>query len=379
MSSTPIDVAGTTARVSVNLDALKANYLTLRKLAKSAVCAGVVKANAYGLGLEPVAKALWAAGCRVYFVALLSEAADLRALFPDAEIYVMDGLMKGAAADYRQHNVRPVLASIEEAEEWSQFCRDHENRLPAAVHVDTGINRLGIDYDEALVWFKAGSGYQDFDLCMVMSHLACADDRYHPLNGEQVRKFDALRGPAPKVPFSLANSAATLSRPNAHFDLVRPGIALYGSNPMAVSDVPIQPVVTLEAAVLQVRNVKSGQSIGYSATFTCERASKIAVLGLGYADGFFRNLGGFNDRYKAHVYISGHMAPVIGRVSMDMICVDVTDLPPGTVVRGTMVEVIGENISLDGVAQASETISYEVLTRLGNRFERVYLTLEASE
>jgi len=360
------------AQLSVNLGALKENYQTLAALAGSSQCAGVVKADAYGLGVEAVSRTLWQAGCRIFFVAILSEAVVLRSLLPDAEIYLLNGLIKGSAPECAHLNVRPVLASFEEIDEWSQFCRDKNVRLPAAVHVDTGINRLGIEYDDAVKFFPSASACQDFNLCMVMSHLVCGDEPANALNQQQVKKFDVLRKLAPDAVFSLANSAGIISAPDTHFDMVRPGIALYGSNPIEKTSTNIKPVATLKAAVLQVRDVAVGQSIGYGSTFVCQRPSKVAILGLGYADGFFRNLGGSNTQTRAHVYIDGHLAPVIGRVSMDMIGVDVTDLPDGSVARAVMAEIFGGNISLDGVAHASQTLSYEVLTRLGNRFDRIY-------
>jgi alanine racemase len=371
---TPLSIKspGTTARLTVNLEALKTNYRTLCASAPGCVCAGVVKADAYGLGVRPVSRALWEAGCRTYFVALLSEAGILRALLPEAEIYVLNGLLAGAAADYVHLNLRPVLASIEEIDEWSHFCRENNTRHRAAVHVDTGINRLGLEYQQAMNMFQNTKAFQDFNLCMVMSHLACADEPDHSLNDQQVKRFEALRELVPDVAFSLANSAGIIAVPKAHFDLLRPGIALYGSNPIADGDTIIKPVITLQATILQMRNVAAGQSIGYGATFTCQQPSKIAVLGLGYADGFLRCLSGSNTQTRTHVYIEGHLAPVVGRVSMDMIGVDVTALPDSVATRGTMAEVIGENISLDGLALASKTLSYEILTRLGNRFERVY-------
>ncbi len=373
MTPSPLHCSGTTARLTVNLDALKANYRTLRAAAPNSICAGVVKADAYGLGVEAVSTALWTAGCRTYFVAVLSEAENLRKLLPAAEIYVLNGLIKGAAADYVYLNVRPVLASIEEIDEWSLFCRNKNIRAPAAVHVDTGINRLGLEYAQAMDLFQNTQAFQDFELCMVMSHLACADEPDHPLNEQQVKRFKALRQLVPEVTFSLANSAGILAVPTAHFDLTRPGIALYGSNPVGSSNTVIKPVVTLQATILQVREVPAGQSIGYGATFTCQQPSKIAILGLGYADGFLRCLSGSNTETRTHACIDGHLAPVVGRVSMDMIGVDVTALPDGAATRGGMAEVIGENISLDGLALASKTLSYELLTRLGNRFERVYM------
>ncbi len=372
MTSLSISSPGAMAQLHVDLGALKENYQTLAALAGSSQCAGVVKADAYGLGVEPISRALWQVGCRIFFVAILSEAAVLRNLLPDAEIYLLNGLIKGAAPECARLNVRPILASFEEIEEWSLFCRGKNVLLPAAVHVDTGINRLGIEYGDAVKYFQSASAFQDFKLCMVMSHLACGDEPSNPLNQQQVKKFEALRAFATDVVFSLANSAGIISSPDTYFDMVRPGIALYGSNPIEKSDTHIKSVATLNATILQVRDVAVGQSVGYGGTFTCQRPSKVAILGLGYADGFFRNLGGSNAQIRAHVDIGGHLAPVIGRVSMDMIGVDVTDLPDDSVSRAGIAEVFGEKISLDGVAQASQTLSYEVLTRLGNRFDRIY-------
>ncbi len=372
MTSPSFSSPGAMAQLSVDLRALRENYQTLAALAGSSLCAGVVKADAYGLGVEPVSRALWQAGCRVFFVAIVSEAEIVRKLLPDAEIYVFNGLIKGTAREYARLNLRPVLASREEIDEWSQFCRDKNAQLPAAVHVDTGINRLGLNYENALQYFQTAGAFQSFNLCMVMSHLACGDEPANALNQQQIKKFAALRKLAPEAVFSLANSAGVISAPDTHFDMVRPGISLYGSNPIKGSGTIIKPVATLNAAVLQVRDVAAGQSVGYGATFICQRPTKVAILGLGYADGFFRNLSGSNTQIRAHVYIDGHLAPVIGRVSMDMIGVDVTDLPDNSVARAVMAEIFGENISLDGVAHASQTLSYEVLTRLGNRFDRIY-------
>ena len=372
MVSTKLISSGKTARLSVNLGAIKANYNILRALAGSADCVGIVKANAYGMGMDAVSKALWSQGCRTYGVALLSEAAVLRQYLPDADIFVLNGLMKGAAGDYHHLQLRPALASIEEVEEWSLYCRTNEVRLPAAIHVDTGINRLGIEYEDAITFFQNDHACEDFELCMLMSHLACADEPTHPLNQKQIEKFTALRSCVPNVKFSLANSAGIISGPNAHFDVIRPGISLYGSNPIANSVVNLERVMTLEASVMQIRTAAMGQSVGYRETFVCQRPTKIAIIGLGYADGYPYSLSGTNSQTKAYVSISGHRAPIIGRVSMDMLGVDVTDLPEQMVSRAMMVEMIGENISLDGVAQASESNSYEVLARLGNRFERVY-------
>lgn len=372
MTTNPPPHPGTSARLQVNLDALVANYHTLAEAAGTAVCGGVVKADAYGLGVEPVSKALWDTGCREFFVAVLSEAITLRKILPNAVIYVLGGLFVEAAHEYDRINARPILGSLEEIDEWSAYCKTKGVPLPAAVHIDTGINRLGLEYEEGLTLLRSTEPFRDFNLCLLMSHMACADDPQHPHNQAQIDKCHTLRALFPNVPFSLANSAAILGLAATHFDIVRPGIALYGGNALAEPGRALEQVITLEACVLRVRNVPAGQSIGYSATFTCTRASKIAILGLGYADGYFRALGGTDDKLNASVWIDGYKAPVIGRVSMDMIGVDVTDIPEGKIKRGTWVELIGKNILLDDVAHAANSFSYELLTRLGNRFTRVY-------
>lgn len=370
---TPVSIrVGTTARLKVNLAALVANYRTLARAAGTAECGGVVKADAYGLGLEPVAKALWDAGCRTFFVALLSEAIELRGYLGEAVIYVLNGLMPNSAVDYDSFGVRPILGSLEEIGEWSAYCRTTGKRLEAAIHIDTGINRLGLEYDESCSLLKSSDALADFNISFLMSHLACADEPSHPLNQEQVDKCHALRALMPGVPFSLANSAGILGSPSTHFDLVRPGISLYGGNAMAEPGRALEQVMTLEATVLRVRHVAEGQSIGYGSTFTCKRPTKIAVLGLGYADGYFRSLSGTSNDIHAYASIDGQKVPIVGRISMDMIGIDVTDVPEEKMGRGTFVELINNSLRLDDVAQAGGSFSYELLTRMGNRFTRVY-------
>ncbi|MGI9415875.1 MAG: alanine racemase [Hyphomicrobiales bacterium] len=368
------DYAGAT--LTVDLGALRDNYLKLKAAAGGAECAAAVKGEAYGTGAVAVTRTLAAAGCGVFFVAQLSEAAAIRPTLGAAALYVLNGLVPGSCAAFEALDARPVLGNLEEIEEWAAFCRAHGTRLKAALHVDTGINRLGLGVDEVDALARAPALLADFECTLVMSHLACADEPDHPMNREQVARFDALRARLPAAPASLANSGGTLNGGAYHYDMVRPGVALYGGNPLAHAPNPMDHVVTLEARVMQVRDVAQGTAVGYGATWTAQRRSRIALVPVGYYDGFFRALSTTNAQGEARVWIAGRFAPVVGRVSMDMITVDVTDIPAEGVRRGTTVELIGPHISIDDVARWAGTIPYEVLTSLGQRYARTYKDAE---
>jgi len=366
----PTDLAG--AVLSIDLTALQHNYRVLSKKAGRADCGAAVKGNAYGLGLEPVARALWEAGCRSFFVARPKEGEDLRALLPQAVIYVLDGLFPGQAEFYARNDLRSALISIDEAREWAAFGRQYGRALPCALHVDTGINRLGLTSDEftnllADDFLKAG-----LDISLLMSHLACADDPGHALNKTQMKRFWELRKMLPEVPASLSNSSGIfLGKDYAH-DLCRPGIALYGGNPTPGKKNPMRAVATLEGTVLQVRHVKKGETVGYSATWKAPRDSRIAILGAGYKDGVPRHLSSKQKDGPAQVYVCGKRCPIVGRVSMDMMGVDVTALPRAKVQRSTPAEILGPHIDIEVAAGWAGTISYELLTRLGSRYARLY-------
>lgn len=357
------------AILTIDLDALAENYETVRKVAQGAETASLIKANAYGLGGEPVARALWDAGCRTFFVAQAGEGVTLRERLPHAIIYVLNGLFPGTETLYFDHDLRPCLSSIAEIEEWAAFCA-REGHRPAAILIDTGINRLGLSEAEIRELATRPGLFQTFDLSLVMSHHACADQPEHPLNRLQLERFEKLRRLLPKAPASLANSAGIYLGPEHHFDLVRPGVAVFGGNPFADRPNPFKPVVFLEARIQQVRTLAPGESVGYGATFRSETPRRIATLSAGYGDGLFRALG--NGQNRGRVYIAGHYAPIVGRISMDMLTVDVTDVPPDLTRRGTLVELLGSHISIDELAAASGTIGYEILTGLGRRYARVY-------
>lgn len=375
MTPTPEDLAG--AVLTIDLVALKENWRRLNALAGKAECGAAVKGNAYGLGIAPVAKALWEAGCRSFFVARPKEGEELRELLPEATIYILDGLFAGQAEFYAKLNLCPALISIEEAREWAAFGRVYGRKLPCAIHVDTGINRLGFSLPEFDSLLADRFTMEGLNVTLLMSHLACADDPSHPLNQRQRDAFAAVRARLPGVAASLANSSGVFLGDGFTHDLVRPGIALYGGNPTQTVANPMLPVAILEGAVMQLRHVAAGDTVGYSATWTASRPTAIAILGAGYKDGVPRALSSKQPHGPAQVFINGQRCPVIGRISMDMMGIDITDLPPGSVRRGTRAEILGRHIGIDEAASWAGTICYELLTRLGSRYARLYTGLES--
>ena len=367
------DEASASAILTIDLGALVANWLRLRGMSQRAECAAVVKADAYGLGMEQAASALSRAGCKTFFVATIAEAGSLRALLPDATIYVLGGLLTNTAPLFQVHNLRPVLNSEAEVKEWAEYCAASGQPLPAAIHIDSGMNRLGLSALEVDAIAPVASLWKMFELSLIMSHLACSDEVGHPKNERQRKIFDALRAKLPSAPASLANSAGILLGRQHHYDMVRPGIAIYGGRPQQTGDNPFQPAVTLFGRILQVRDVVSGETIGYGATRTLKRPTRIAVVAVGYADGIFRALSTRDDKEGLSVFIGGHAAPILGRVSMDLITVDVTTIPGDIARRGEWVELIGPNVSAQAMAHHAGTIDYEILTNLGTRALRRYI------
>jgi alanine racemase len=358
--------------LTVNLDAIVANWRKLEKTAVPAECSGVVKADAYGCGARPVVRALSAAGCRTFFVATLDEARVARAAAPSADIYVLDGLFQNCGDAFAAINCRPVIGDLNELAEWDVFCRRTDWAGGAAIHIDTGMNRLGLTLDEAQAIIpRIDAG--DHGITLVMSHLACAETLNHPLNARQVAAFREIARLFSGVPASLANSSGIFLGPQYQFDLVRPGAALYGVNPTPEADNPMQPVVELKARIVQTRTIDKGESVGYGATWTARRPTRLAIVSTGYADGYFR-AGGSNDGTRgAEVVVAGTRCPVAGRISMDLLAIDITDLPPKAGVRrGHLATLIGEGITVDELAHHFGTIGYEVLTSLGGRYNRTY-------
>jgi alanine racemase len=349
------------ATVRIDLDALARNYRLLLARAKPGECAAVVKADAYGLGLERVARRLLREGCRRFFVATLAEARELRALAPDVEIGVFEGALASTADALVDLEARPVLNTLEQLERWRGKGR-------ALLHVDTGMNRLGLRAADVAALAKRAGAFDGIELDFVMTHLACADEPEHPLNAEQLARFEQLRALLPRARTSIGNSAGTLTGSARRGDLARPGIALYGGNPFSDRPNPMEAVVTLTAPIHQLHDVGEPATVGYGATYVANPPARIAVVGIGYADGYPRTLG--NGGTAA---VAGQRVPVVGRVSMDLIALDVAGVPRDAVRVGDAVEIIGPTVGLDEVAAAAGTISYEILTGLGARLVREYV------
>ncbi len=369
------DCAG--AVLTVDLKVLQDNWRKIAREVTPAECAATVKGDAYGIGIEPAVRALWSAGCRIYFVALPHEGKAVRQFLPEADIYVMNGLMTGLAVHYRDHDLIPCLASPEEIVEWSDFCKAEGQRLACALHIDTGINRLGLTGRQVEQLAASPQVFDRINLRLILSHLACGDDPGSQMNHQQSDAFDRLRGILPDAKASLANSPGCFLGNGFTHDIVRPGVALYGGNPFATRPNPMSPVVHLYAPILQVRDVPVGGTVGYSATWTAARPSKIEVLGLGYRDGYPRALSYPANDGPAHVMIGGHYAPVVGRVSMDLITVDVTDISEDFARRGGNAEMMGDHVTVDDIARWADTIPYEILTHLGSRYTRLYSTFDS--
>ncbi len=345
---------------------------SVKKLAKLA-CAAAVKGDAYGLGLKPVVKALWAEGCRSFYVARPEEGATLRAILPRATITVLDGLYDGQARFYRKHQLVPALTTLNQINDWA---KNGAGEL-CTLHVDTGINRAGLQPAEWLAFTGNDKLLRKLNIRTIMSHLACGDDDKSPMNQQQLDRFTAIRNAVPHIAASFANSPGIfLGRPY-HFDEVRPGVGLYGGNPTPYQKNPMKPVVTLAARILQVRNIQKGDTVGYSATWTAQRPSRIAIIAAGYADGVARKLSSSPNAEPAQVFLGGQRCPIVGRVSMDMMTVDVTDVPERKLAKATHAELFGKNIAVDEAAGWAGTISYELLTHLGKRYARVYTTSNA--
>jgi len=357
--------------LTVNLDAIIANWRKLEKTAVPAECAGVVKADAYGCGLEPVAKALAAAGCKTFFVASLDEARQLRATLPQATIYTLNGFFQNTGDSYAAIDCKPVIGDLNELAEWDVFCRRTGWSGGAAIHIDTGMNRLGLTLAEAqgiIPRINAG----DHGITLVMSHLVSAELVNNPTNTRQITAFREIASLFTNVQASLSNSSGIYLGASFQFDMVRPGAALYGINPTPEADNPMQGVVELKARIVQIRHVERGETVGYGGTWTARRPTKLAIVSAGYADGYFRAASANDGTRGAEVVVAGKRCPVAGRISMDLMAVDITDLPPNAARRGHMVTLIGEGITVDELAHHFGTIGYEVLTSLGRRYARVY-------
>lgn len=366
------------ATLTIDLDAVRANYRLLRArgaASTGAACGAVLKADAYGLGMDKVAAALAREGCRSFFVAHLDEGIRLRRLVPgDCTIYVMHGAMPGTARDCVEHDLTPVLNDPGQVAEWRALARELGRELPAALQVDTGMSRMGLAAADLDRLRQDPAWLDGIAPRLLMSHLACADEPAHPLNARQRRRFEEVRALFPGVPASLANSSGVFLGGAWHFDLLRPGCALYGINPQPGHANPLAQAVSLAARVVQLRTVAAGDIVGYGARYVAPGERRIATIAIGYADGWLRALTG-----RSQAFVGGVAVPFAGTVSMDSITLDVTGIPEDRIAPGRTVDLLCPQQTVDDVALQAGTIGYEVLTRLGGRFARRYLGLPAQE
>jgi alanine racemase len=357
--------------LTVDLAAIVENWRILGRQAFPAECAAVVKAEAYGCGIEPVARALARAGCRTFFVAQLPEARRVRKAAPEATIYVLNGIVPGTASAFAEGHLRPVINSLAELAEWDSFVSASGWAGGGALHVDTGMSRLGLTPEEAAAVAPRLRG-DPHGIALIMSHFIAAEEADNPRNDEQIRLFREVRVMFRGITSSLANSSGIFLGAAAHCDLVRPGAALYGVNPTPGRLNPMRPAVELKGRILQVRTLPRGATVGYGGEWTARRPSRIAVVAVGYADGYSRIAGSSDRRRGGEALVAGERCPVAGRISMDLLALDVTSLAEGAVRRGDYATLIGGDIGIDEVADNMGTIAYEVLVNLGRRCARSY-------
>ncbi|MBB3608932.1 alanine racemase [Rhizobium sp. BK602] len=371
-------------RLTVDLGALVENWRDMARRSGRARTAAVVKADAYGLGIEDVGEALYLAGARDFFVATAEEGATLRLYAPDARIFVLSGIWPGMERLFFENDLVPVIASEEQLTFWMSVLSDYGD-YPCALQVDTGFNRLGLPMEDALALADDVSRPASFAPVLVMSHLACGDDPSNPMNRRQLEAFRKVSAAFEGIEASLANSAGIFLGPDYHFDLTRPGIATYGAEAVSGMANPMRPVATAEARIIQTRSVKAGETVGYGATLQLARDSRLAIVSAGYADGYMRSLSSNGVPLRqtgiagGHGFIAGRKVPVAGRITMDLTIFDVTDLPENLVRAGDYIELFGSNIPVDEAARAAGTIGYEMLTSLGLRHERRYIAEETGE
>jgi alanine racemase len=360
------------AILTIDLGAIAGNWRGLRDAGRAGGrpvdCAAVLKADAYGCGAAIVGPRLVAEGCRQFFVAHIEEGVALRRVVPDHPIYVLNGLLANTEADFVEYRLTPVMNHHGHLNAWRAAAQRFGRALDAVLHIDTGMHRLGFGPDETSALINDRARLRGLRLALIMSHLVASEEQQNPINDEQLQRFRTFVQAMPGAPTSLANSSGIFLGPDYHFDLLRPGAALYGINPLPGQSNPMLPVVTLQARILQSRLVDANQTVGYGGEWRAKRSSRVATIALGYADGYFRTL-----LNRTHVHIGGKRVPVIGRISMDLATIDVTDVPEAECHPGAAVEVLGPNQSPDDLAEHARTNAYEVMTALGRRYARVYV------
>jgi alanine racemase len=367
------DTAGAT--LTIDLGALVANWRSLGERAGTEASA-VVKADAYGIGIEPAVTALARAGCRNFFVAHLSEGIRARSVAPEAAIYILNGLMPGTCGNYAQHDLSPVLGSHEELAEWAAFRAITNKARPAALHIDTAMNRLGLWPGEGLDFARERRhDIEAAGIGLVMSHFASSEDVADPANARQIKAFAEIAAAFPGIPASLKNSSGHFLADCPSYQLTRPGYALYGGNPTPGQPNPMKPVIGMEARIIQLREVEAGTQVGYNGRWTAKSRRKLATICLGYADGYPRNASWTDTSTGGSAIVGGVTCPFVGSVSMDLIIIDVSDAPAEAARRGSAATLIGGALDLETVGAGAKTIGYEILTSLGRRHARRYVGL----
>ncbi|MCB9963773.1 MAG: alanine racemase [Rhodospirillales bacterium] len=372
-----VPVAALGAVLCIDLEALRQNYRILQVRSKDAALSGVLKADSYGLGAAQIAPVLIEEGCRHFFFAHAAEAAALRPLLTDRACYVLNGLLTGEPEEFVEAGIHPVLNSLHDLRVWQDLARKMERVLPAVLHFDTGMNRLGLGtYETEILLRERETRLQGLDVCLIMSHFSCADEEAHSETPRQIKRFEFIKDFFPNTPASLCNSAGIFAAPDALYQITRSGMALYGLNPTPSRQNPMHPVVSLHTPILTIQTVPRGEPIGYGASYTVQTApgqehERVATVNLGYADGFFRSLSG-----GGKLFWNGIACPIRGRVSMDLVTVSLAQVPEDQIPHpGAYLEVIGPSQTPADLAKDSVGLQsdYEVLTSLGPRLKRVYI------
>lgn len=360
--------ANVTTALEINLSSVAHNFHYLSGLLSKATCSAVVKANAYGFGATQVASVLSKNGCKEFYVATIDEGIHLRQVLPDAFIGVFNGLLPGTESYFEEHNLIPVLNDLGQLTAWQNRAKRVEENLPAIVHVDTGMWRLGLPPQESKILLEQQERLNGLDIKYIMSHLAVSDQPSHEKNQRQWHSFKNILEALPQARASLANSNGIFLGPQYHFDQVRPGRSLYGLGSCDTSAEGLQRVLRLYSKVVQVRDVEVGETIGYDASYMVQRPTRLATISIGYADGLLSTLGN-----RGVLHIDEVPAPIVGRVSMDLITIDVTNVPEFRIQPGSWVEVFGPHLSADSVALAAGTTSRELMVHLGQRLHKTYI------
>jgi alanine racemase len=353
----------------INIDLIISNYMLLKKKLGKAACAATLKADAYGIGAAKVGPALVKAGCSSFFVATIDEAIDLRNYIKlkHIKIAVLSGFLPKTEPIFNEYDIIPVINNLDQLRDWKKYNSATGKSLNSVLQIDTGMNRLGLTANELYKILDNPTEINGANLCGLMSHLACSDEPDHEMNQKQLLEFIKAKNKLPRMETSLANSGGIFLGKSYHFDLARPGIALYGATPNYNACNPLKQAIKLYGRVLQIRETGANQTVGYGASYKPTRDSVIATVGVGYADGYLRSLSS-----NSYAFFNNIKIPIIGRVSMDCITVDISSVPTRTIKPGDFIEVMGDNFTIDDIAKAANTVPHEILSGLGTRHFRQY-------